>query len=366
MQSRFSRYFLFTLIIFIGYSCKNDPASTTGTDNSNTNKEPNSQSGWDIQTSGTTENLTSVFFTDTNHGFIVGAKGTILKTVDGGTRWEKQSIGISNDLTKVYFFDAKNGSILGNNKTYFRTTDGGETWINSSNNIQIDFSAISFYTMNNGVSVGKNIGTDSSSIFVTKNGGAKWELLSVIKNSMSPVLDANVTPQFIHYEDENNFAVFGTGISETQVFNTTNGGNSWRAQYLFGTGKFSAASFIDSKNGFILAYQGMTTEYWGTVHKTTNGGLTWQQLSNMKLPQCKSIFMLDSYIGYVVGNSQVSLGNAKQNGIFKTINGCVDWDKLVCNTENQLNDVYFTDAKTGTIVGDKGTILRTTNGGILK
>ncbi len=42
------------------------------------------QSGWFLQTSGTSVPLSSVHFIDNNTGWAVGSGGTILKTTTGG------------------------------------------------------------------------------------------------------------------------------------------------------------------------------------------------------------------------------------------------------------------------------------------
>ena len=358
MLYRLILVFFITLIIVVGYSCKSDPTSTVGDENPDNN--PISQPGWLVQTIDTTVNLTSVFFTSTNHGFIVGTKGTLLKTVNGGTGWQKEAIGTTNDLLKVLFVDSLNGKILGSNKTYLQTTDGGTSWIDFSNGIQVEYVSFSFFDKNNGVAVGVTSRyANSASVFVTSNGGNTWELLSTI-------ITQSYQPLYIHYEDSNNITVIGSGIGDTQVYKTSDRGNHWQNQFLTGTKDFSDASFIDSKNGFILAYHGMTSQYWGTLHKTTDGGLNWQQISDWKLPQSRAIYMVDKNIGYAVGNSEAYLGTAKRNAIYKTTNGGIDWDKQISNTTNQLNDVYFTDSKIGFIVGNNGTILRTTTGGLLK
>lgn len=82
------------------------------------------QSGWIEQVSGTTQDLTSIFFTDINNGFIVGKAGTLLKTTDGGTAWNLQSLGTSVDLKTISFLDSVNGYIFGPGQTFYKTTDG--------------------------------------------------------------------------------------------------------------------------------------------------------------------------------------------------------------------------------------------------
>ena len=62
-----------------------------------------SQSGWNRQYSGTSNDLKNTFFTDAQNGVIVGAGGIILKTSDGGEHWNQKTGGTTNNLTFVTF-----------------------------------------------------------------------------------------------------------------------------------------------------------------------------------------------------------------------------------------------------------------------
>ena len=69
-----------------------------------------------------------VYFTDPQHGWIVGSKSTILSTQDGGKTWKEQSLPFEMDLHKVHFVDTRTGWIAGDNGTVLKTMDGGATW----------------------------------------------------------------------------------------------------------------------------------------------------------------------------------------------------------------------------------------------
>jgi hypothetical protein len=83
------------------------------------------QVGWFEQTSGTSNYLNSVYFTDNNTGWAVGFEGTILNTTDGGLNWNSQSSGTSNYLNSVYFTDNNTGWAVGGDETILKTTTGG-------------------------------------------------------------------------------------------------------------------------------------------------------------------------------------------------------------------------------------------------
>ena len=64
-------------------------------------------------------------FTDANHGWAVGAGGTIVATTDGGATWSAQDSGTTQTLNSVVFTDADHGIIVGYGGTVLSTTRGG-------------------------------------------------------------------------------------------------------------------------------------------------------------------------------------------------------------------------------------------------
>jgi photosystem II stability/assembly factor-like uncharacterized protein len=66
---------------------------------------------WQIQRDIKTgqEELNDVFFIDKNFGWTAGGKGTLLYTINGGKKWMKKDIATDNDLTSIYFRDANHG-----------------------------------------------------------------------------------------------------------------------------------------------------------------------------------------------------------------------------------------------------------------
>jgi hypothetical protein len=67
----------------------------------------------------------SIYFTDSNTGWVVGSYGTIIKTTNGGTNWFSQNSGTTNVLYSVYFIDSNTGWAVGSNGTVLRTSNGG-------------------------------------------------------------------------------------------------------------------------------------------------------------------------------------------------------------------------------------------------
>lgn len=138
--------------------------------------------------------------------------------------------------------------------------------------------------------------------------------------------------------------VGGNGI----ILKTTNSGNNW----LVISTAFSGSSvyFNDINTGYICE---------GTIYKTTNGGVSWQDLHQTSL---YSVWFSDYHTGYAVGL------NSK---IVKTIDAGNTWELQFVNLfGNKFNSVYFINNNTGFICGGKmnapyyGVVYKTINGGI--
>ncbi|MGH9904993.1 MAG: WD40/YVTN/BNR-like repeat-containing protein, partial [Pyrinomonadaceae bacterium] len=67
---------------------------------------------WARQGAGTLARLHSVFFLDQKRGWIVGSKGTLLATVDGGVSWKIKPRPTEDALRDIHFSDELNGWVV--------------------------------------------------------------------------------------------------------------------------------------------------------------------------------------------------------------------------------------------------------------
>jgi len=129
-------------------------------------KTINGGENWILQNSGTGDNLYSVYFTDNQTGWVVGAYGTIMKTTNGGENWFLQSSGADNWLYSVQFIDNQIGWAVGLWGTIIKTTNGGENWFSQSSGTSITLNSVHFTDNQTGWAVGEN-----GTILKTTNGG---------------------------------------------------------------------------------------------------------------------------------------------------------------------------------------------------
>ena len=75
--------------------------------------------------------MNSLHFINTERGWAVGDKGTVLRTVNGGASWGKGISNAKEDLLGVYFINAKLGFAVGANGVILRSDSAariGKYW----------------------------------------------------------------------------------------------------------------------------------------------------------------------------------------------------------------------------------------------
>ena len=91
-------------------------------------KTVNAGDTWTAQKSQTTAAIYHVNFRNDNLGWAVGEKGLILRTVDGGATWQKIASNTAKTLLSVEFINDRDGFAVGRGGVILRSSDGGETW----------------------------------------------------------------------------------------------------------------------------------------------------------------------------------------------------------------------------------------------
>ena len=306
---------------------------------------------WFQQNSGTTNNLNSVYFTDSNTGYVVGDTGTIIKTNDGGENWRPQNSGTVKDLYSVHFTTDETGYAVGDN-VILKTENDGLVWISQSMPIPGNWHSVYFTSTDTGYIVGE---AGNACILKTINGGLTWNINYIYYGP--GIIDSYFTT--VCFTDANTGYAGGSYMVQTiesggLLLKTTNGGTDWTELSLPNSDHIDDVCFLNTDTGY--AIKGEIGWVSDSLLKTTNGGLTWQtqNISSATLMYLDHIFFTNADTGYVVG----WLGT-----ILKTMNGGPDYSSQSTGTTNWLVSVYFPASDTGYCVGTNGTILKTTNGG---
>jgi photosystem II stability/assembly factor-like uncharacterized protein len=276
--------------------------------------------------SGTSSNLNAVFFTSATDGVLVGAGGTVRRTVDAGANWNPATTpGTAKALRSVYFLNATNGWIVGDSIAW-RTVNGGLNWTaqTTPSPFNTPLRSVHFTDANKGWAVG-------DSAYRTTDGGVSWSKFTIGISAFSVRMIGADTGYLV-----------GTNASGT-VRKTVNGSAVtpvWSAQ---STPSTRALKSVFPVNGSLVYAVGDT----GTILRTTNGGANWvQQTTGVPAKNLKSVHFLDAAVGYAVGDNGTILATADSGR-----NWAVQTSPVTAN----LTSIHFTGTK-AYAVGDNGTL----------
>ena len=261
------------------------------------------QIGWTAGNRVTTTDLISVYFVNSDHGWIGGDDGYLASTADGGASWAKQTLKATGSINDIYFRNEENGFLLSGDK-----------------------------------------------VFLTNNGGTNWtEVPAVNKNDFR---GSEQELYSIRFSDKKRGWIVGSvsrgdNIVDSLVLRTTDGGSSWQRIRVPTTEELFHLDFVNEQKGWIVGSKGI-------ILFTEDSGTTWQrQNSNVT----NDLFYVDfkgSKVGWAVGAKGV---------ILHTDDGGRNWYKTGANVYGTLLRVAFLTEDNGFIVGKGGLILRSSDGG---
>jgi photosystem II stability/assembly factor-like uncharacterized protein len=306
-------------------------------------------SQWSNQNSGTTKSLFAPYFIDANTGMIGGDSSIILKTTNGGTNWIiMPPPGTGNNYYSGVFMQSANniyltqgftGSVSGYGEIIY-STNGGNSWTLQLLT-QYDMFSIAFINASTGFAVGNGSVSGNDSLYKTTN-GISWSPVSVPAiGLMTYVYFYNASTGFI------------CSMTSSNILRTSNGGQNWSIVATnAGQNRVNQILMVDANT----CYGVSDSE---TFIKSTNGGLNWTSQSFGTGLDGISIGFTSVSTGFMVSGKQ----STQQYKISKTTNAGSNWVQVMSGTGKMYWAIGFINSSTGWIVGDKGSILKTTNGG---
>ena len=315
---------------------------------------------WHPEPSGTTAELRGLSVVDTNVAWASGARGTVLRTVDG-VRWQAMQVADAGkiDFRDIQAFDADHAIVMGagpgDASRIYRTDDGGASWRLVTTNAVADgfWDAMAFWDRDNGILFGDPV-KGRFQVYVTADGGTHWT------ETPAAGLDA--------LEHEGAFAASGTclsvagtsdawiatgGAAAARVFHSVDRGRSWRASTVpipAGAptrGVFSVA-FPTPTQGIAVGGDYKAVSMAGVnAARSDDGGATWTGVAAQPAGYLSvAVPVPDTAHGFVA---------AGLAGSGATRDGGKSWTVL---DRTPVNTVGFADAITGWAVGPKGLLMK--------
>jgi photosystem II stability/assembly factor-like uncharacterized protein len=293
---------------------------------------------WKPLVSGSAADIRFIFFTDWNHGWMIGemngkesTETLLFITTDGGRTWARKALP---NILSLHFTDARNGWAIGKDAIMLRTTDGGEEWSTvpgmemliglpvESSNYNFGFRDIFFLDPQHGWMIGNFDDRDRSNIgglFVTSDGGQSWKRIPLTMRTERS--SGRFTPGSLHsvrFTDVNTGSVTGEMYDGEGrfffVLHTRDGGKSWE-QFRTPSRAVHSTQFLDPLNGWMAAFApregaeiatptapASPTLFDTTLMRTDNGGQSWQKDLVARGRRIHSLFFLSRSRGWAVGD----------------------------------------------------------------
>ncbi|MFJ1559364.1 WD40/YVTN/BNR-like repeat-containing protein [Streptomyces mirabilis] len=139
---------------------------------------------WALKDSGSDVRFRGLSAVSRDTAWVAGAKGTVLRTTDGGASWRNVSPPGAADLEfrDIEAFDARRAVVLaigeGEASRVFRTDDGGATWTESFRNTDAKafYDCLTFFDRRHGLAMSDPV-DGRFRILSTSDGGRSWKVL---------------------------------------------------------------------------------------------------------------------------------------------------------------------------------------------
>jgi len=277
-----------------------------------------------------------IHFFDDQHGWITGNNDDQLYTTDGGATWQPMN-GFAGSWSEIDFVSPSIG-FFGSNGALAKTTNGGQTWQLQSGYPDCPvIYGMDFATEQVGLVAGNDVQNHTLGVFRTTDGGQSW------------VRTLDVTSNDVIFTDSN--TALAAAVGDLTIYKSIDGGATWNAW----AGPFDVDGPLND-----ITYVGGNTvagcSHKGDVWISNDLGLTWTKTLDAigDLPYLWELNFADQNNGWLTGNSGI---------LYRTTDGGMTWEYVTNGIGKVIEHIEMFSNSFGMALGTNGYLLRTTNGG---
>ncbi|WP_338764561.1 hypothetical protein [Massilia sp. METH4] len=318
------------------------------------------QGPWQAQASGTDVELRGLSVVSPTVAWASGAKGTVLRTVDGKT-WTVLAVPGAEklDFRDIHAVDADTAIAMsagpGAASRVYRTHDAGATWQLAITNPDPRgfWDALAFWDARRGILFGDPV-DGRFQVRVTNDGGATWQAISAEGLAALPDEGAFAASGTCLTVAGDGDAWFATGGAQTpRVFHSRDGGRTWQAPAVPlaagapARGLFSVG-FRDGRTGIAAGGDYKETKLAGANGaRTDDGGASWTPVQLLPAGYMSVVVPVrgapDAFVAAGLAGSGYSVDTGKT------------WRPL---DATPVNTVGFASPAAGWAVGPKGLVMK--------
>jgi photosystem II stability/assembly factor-like uncharacterized protein len=315
--------------------------------------------GWEFLKVETTASFRGLSVVSDRVIWASGTRGTVIRSVDGGTTWSVDSIpnGSTFDLRGIHATSDRVAHVAATAGRIWKTTDGGKIWSLKfqAADTSMFLDAIVFRNDRDGFALGDPM-NGQFVILVTSDGGETWReaqgAARPIANDGEAAFAASGTSLvFIG----SRFGWLGTGGTTARVYRTTDSGATWRAHNSAipakaGSGGVFSVAFADSLHGVVVGgdYEQPDSSA-RTAAMTVDGGATWTPPQQFPRGYRSGVAMHRTDAGHLMA---IAVGT---NGSDVSRDGGKTWTPL---DATGFNAVQFAPSGVAFAVGARGRVAR--------
>ena len=255
--------------------------------------------------------VNDIEFFDSLRGIAVGSYGDLAFTTDGGINWQKTPSGTNHNLFDIEI-TGNNTAMAASDTMLIHTTDGGATWSELAVLPGYAFFDLDMVNASAGFAL---VRADTTELYYqlakTNDAGVSWEVLNHQFIRAGKIAFQDETTGLVSFNY--NYTIARTtdgGLNFTNTINVT-----WHLLDF---------TFAGDSTFFFVGYVNASGDRLGTVFKSINSGITWQ---NVNLGQnygkeISGVKALDSSHLYIWGKTH--LMDAKPV-VFQSADGGISW-----------------------------------------
>ncbi len=294
--------------------------------------------------------LRDVHFANANEGWVVGDRGVIWHTADGGRDWKRQNAPTSCRLEGVSFVNARHGWAVGGEPyshapgsrgVVLITEDGGQSWRQDGATLLSELRGVRAFTTQHALAWGDRSAIFPMSLYWTADGGRSWSPFS------GAVADDFVDAAFSGPQQ-------GAAITRRGDVHLIDERRTIPARHPdAGLRGLQRVRFADAQHGVVVGDGGL-------VWLTQDGGASWHS------PEATFPHVLAQGVDFraiAVRGAKIWIAGSPGSVVFHSPDFGRTWETLPTGRNAPFNSLTFVDDGNGWAVGALGAIFATTDGG---